>query len=84
MPGSWRGLGPKSRQWLGAIGITSPDELKAQDPFVVYARLKATQPGVSLNLLHALIGAVENRDWRDVAREDRTSIVLRLEDTGLL
>jgi DNA transformation protein len=39
---------------------------------------------VSLNLLYALIGAVEDRDWRDVAREDRTAILLRLEDMGLL
>jgi DNA transformation protein len=71
-------------QWLAAIGITTPEQLAAQDPFAVYARLKANQPGVGLNLLHALIGAVENRDWRDVAREDRTSILLRLEDMGLL
>ncbi len=77
------GLGPKSRQWLGAIGITSPDQLKAQDPFAVYARLKATQPAVSLNLLYALIGAAEDRDWRDVARQDRLTILLRLEDMGL-
>jgi DNA transformation protein len=79
----WLGLGPRSNQWLAAIGITTPEQLAAQDPFAVYARLKANQPGVGLNLLHALIGAVENRDWRDVAREDRTSILLRLEDMGL-
>ncbi len=46
--------------------------------------LKAAQPGVSLNLLCTLIGAVEDRDWRDVAREDRTAILLRLKDMRLL
>ena len=81
---SFQGLGPKSRQWLGAVGIHTPEQLAAQDPFEVFARLKAMQPGVSLNLLYALIGAVEGRDWRAVAREDRTSIVLRLEEMGLL
>ena len=81
---SFKGLGLKSRLWLGAIGIGTPEQLAAQDPFEVYARLKANNPGVSLNLLYALIGAVENRDWREVAREDRTSIVLRLEEMGLL
>jgi len=80
----FKGLGPTSRQWLAAIGITTPDHLAAQDPFAVYARLKATHPGVSLNLLYALIGAVEDRDWREVARVDRTVILLRLEDMGLL
>lgn len=80
----WQGLGPKSRLWLAAIGITTPEHLATQDPFAVYARLKATQPGVSLNLLYALIGAVENRHWRDVARSERTSILLRLQDMGLM
>ena len=69
---------------MAAIGITTPEDLAAQDPFAVYARLKAAQPGVSLNLLYALIGAVERRDWRRVAREDRVAILLRLEDIGLL
>ena len=81
---TFRGLGPASRRWLATIGITTPDQLAAQDPFEVYARLKAAQPGVSLNLLYALIGAMENRDWRRVAREDRTAILLRLDDMGLL
>ena len=39
---------------------------------------------MSLNLLYALIGAVENRDWRDVARDDRAGILLRLQDMGLI
>ena len=80
---AFRGLGPKSRQWLAGIGISTPEQLAAQDPFEVYRRLKAAQPGVSLNLLYALIGAVEHRDWRAVAREDRTAILLRLDGMGL-
>jgi DNA transformation protein and related proteins len=80
----FRGLGPRSRQWLAGIGISTPEQLAAQDPFEVYRRIKATQSGVSLNLLYGLIGAVEHRDWRDIAREDRTSILLRLDDMGLL
>ena len=35
-------------------------------------------------MLYALIGAVEDRDWREVARTDRTSILMRLDDMGLL
>ncbi len=83
-PPSFQGLGPTSRGALATIGITTPEHLAQHDPFAVYARLKATQPGVSLNLLYALIGAVEQRHWRDVARDDRTSILLRLQDMGLL
>ncbi len=33
----------------------------------------------SLNLLYALVGALEDRDWRDVAKKDRGSLLLALE-----
>ena len=81
---SFRGLGPRSLAWLAEVGIETPQELAALDPFEVYARIKARQPRASVNLLYALIGAVEGRDWRDVARSERTTILLRLEEMGLL
>ena len=80
----WQGLGPTSRTWLAGIGITTPEQLKRRDPFEVYAQLKVAQPRVSLNLLYALIGAVEGRHWQHVARHDRTRIVMRLQDMGLV
>jgi DNA transformation protein and related proteins len=81
---SWQGLGPRSRQWLAAVGVTEPAQLQTCDPFVLYAQLRAAQPQVSRNLLYALIGAIDGRDWRAVARDDRTSILLRLEAMKLL
>jgi DNA transformation protein len=71
-----------------ARGASGPhrsiEQLRRCDPFDVYARLKRQQSGLSLNMLYALIGAVEDRDWREVARTDRTSILMRLDDMGLL
>lgn len=78
-----RGLGPRSLEQLAALGITSAAELQTQDAFALYARIKARWPGASLNLLYALIGAQEDLDWREVARERRTDILLRLDDMGL-
>jgi len=52
--------------------------------FDLYHQLKQRHSSVSRNLLYALIGAQENRDWREVARSDKTSILLRLEQMGLL
>lgn len=78
-----RNLGPKSRAWLADLGIRDLDALRRTDPFTVYARLKAQGVPVSLNLLYALIGAVEDRDWREVQRAERSSILLRLDDMGL-
>lgn len=80
---SLRGLGPKSLAQLAALGIRSAEQLRSQDAFSVYARVKAVWPGASLNLLYALIGAQEDLDWRTVARERRTEILLRLDAMGL-
>jgi DNA transformation protein and related proteins len=77
--GGWQGLGPRSREQLAAIGIQTPDELRAADAFEVYARIKARWPGASRNLVYALLGAQEGRDWRDIARERRTEVLLRLD-----
>ena len=79
-----KGLGPKSRLMLAGIDIQTAEQLRARDPFEVYAELKAVHTGVSLNMLYGLIGAVGDRPWRDVARADRTMILLRLDDMGLL
>ncbi|MBL8311513.1 MAG: TfoX/Sxy family DNA transformation protein [Burkholderiales bacterium] len=78
-----RGLGPRSRLLLASIGITSGASLRARDPFAVYAALRAADAAVSLNMLYALIGAIEDRDWRDVARNDRTRILLALDALGI-
>ena len=55
-----KGLGPKSSAALRSIGIASLEELRARDPFDVYAVLKANVPGTSLNFLYGLIGAIED------------------------
>lgn len=78
-----RGLGPKSRALLAQLGIHSARELRRADPYEVYARLKRLDARTSLNMLYALIGAIEDRDWRDIARTRRTEILLRLDDMGL-
>ncbi len=79
-----RGLGPVSRRWLKDLGIQTANDLQSVDVFDVYSQLKKNHSSVSRNLLYALIGAQERRDWREVARTDRTSVLLRLEQMGLL
>lgn len=77
-------FGPQSQQWLQAVGIRTIADLRAQDPYEVYARLRANIPGVSLTMLYAILGAVEDRSWLDIKRERRTAILLELERRGLL
>lgn len=78
-----RGLGPRSREQLAALGIHDLAQLRQQDAYALYAELKSRWPGASLNLLYALMGAQEGRDWRDIARERRSEALLRLDDLGL-
>jgi DNA transformation protein and related proteins len=80
---SLRGLGPASVAMLGDVGIRTTAKLKASDPFTLYLALKQKRGNVSINLLYALIGAIEDRDWREVARQERTTILLKLDDLTL-
>ena len=80
---SLKGLGSKSSAALRSIGIESIEELRARDPFDVYAELKARVPGTSLNFLYGLIGAVEDVHWQEIKRTRRMEILLRLDEMGL-
>lgn len=73
------GLGPKSAQMLAVAGIESVAQLQALGSVAAYVRVKQTCPGASLNLLWALEGALCGQDWRTVAREHRTSLLLALD-----
>jgi DNA transformation protein and related proteins len=76
-------LGPKSSAVLARLGIHTVEQLRAMDPFEVYARLRVEAPGTSLNFLYGLIAAIDDIDWREVQRTRRTEILLRLDDMGI-
>lgn len=77
------GFGPKSAAALQAIDITSVEQLRALDPFEVYATLKANDPRTSLNFLYALVGAIEGVHWQEIKKTRRTAILLRLDEMGI-
>jgi DNA transformation protein and related proteins len=79
-----RGLGPVSVQMLVSVRITKTAQLHKADLFKLYAQIKAKHPRASINLLYAMMGAVDNLDWREVAKERRTEVLMRLEDMGLI
>ena len=76
-------LGVKTESMLASVGISSPEQLLASDPFAIYALLKARLPQTSLVALYALFGAMNNQHWIDVQKERRTEILLRLDDMGI-
>lgn len=74
------GLGPKSARMLVQAGIEDVAMLALLGPLRAYVRVRNSVDGnVSLNLLYALVGALENRDWRDVAAKDRHTLLLALD-----
>lgn len=76
-----RNLGPRSREMLAKAGIVSDAQLKAMGAVAAFIAVKRAGGKPSLNLLWALEGALTNRDWKEVARRDRLSLLTQLEAT---
>lgn len=74
-------LGPKSRAALAEAGIDSLDALRRLGAVGAYVAVKTQAKSLnpSLNLLWALEGALTQRPWQVVAREDRLSLLTALE-----
>ena len=73
-------IGPVSKRMLAAAGITSIEALRRLGSIEAYRRVRAHDPRASLSLLWALEGALTGRPWEDVARNDRLSLLLQLEN----
>ncbi|MDE2297075.1 MAG: TfoX/Sxy family protein [Burkholderiales bacterium] len=80
MTKSLANLGPTSVRMLNGVGIHSEQGLRALGAVAAYFAVKASGANASLNLLWALEGALTGRHWRVVSREDRTSLLMQLDD----
>lgn len=74
------GLGPKSAQMLIAANIRNVARLRELGSVAAFHAVKQHDARASLNLLWALEGALTERPWQAVAREDRTRLLLALDD----
>ena len=83
-----RNLGPSAEQQLAGVGIHSAEALRRRGALAAYmAVIRAGEGRGSLNLLWALVGALEpwpeGRDWRAVAASKaRLPLLLALEAAG--
>ena len=76
---SLRNIGPKSAQWLQAVGIQTAEDLYEVGVVEAYRRTKTAYPDkVSLNMLYALQGALLELPWNelppDMAAELRSEV----------
>ncbi len=74
-------FGAKSQQMLAQAGIHTIEQLRELGAVRAYLQVKQSGVNASLNLLWAMEGALTNRHWQDVAKRDRLSLLLALEDT---
>ncbi len=74
-----KNLGPRSASWLNAVGIYTLGDLMETGPISAYLKVKQTGSSSSLNLLYALIGAVEDVHWTEVKRTQKHDLVLLLD-----
>lgn len=75
-----RNLGPKSQAVLAKAGITSIEQLQSMGAVAAYVQTKRAIGKGNLNLLWALQAALCDLPWQQVAREQRMSLLLAVED----
>ena len=65
---------------LAEAGIRTLEELKMLGAVKAYARVKALRPkSASLNLLWALAAGLEDRDWRDLSKDEKDVLLQELK-----
>ncbi|GAT67040.1 transcriptional regulator [Planomonospora sphaerica] len=74
-----RNLGPRSDEWLARAGVRDVGHLAELGAVEVYRRLQdAAIPGLSLNALWAIEGALADVDWRLIPAERRQELLTEL------
>lgn len=77
-----RNLGPASEKQLAEVGITSAEQLREIGAFKAARMMeeKGTKHVYNGKLhkafLYALIGAIEDRSWQEVARAAKQNLVI--------
>jgi len=75
-----KGLGPKSEACLNGIGIFTREDLELVGAVAAFLKLKeecATQP--SMNFLYAMVGALEDKHWAKIAKEEKSRLLMELD-----
>ena len=72
-----RNLGPASAAWLTEAGIPTIAELRRLGPALAYRLVKQHRPDASRNLLWAMAAGLADRDWRELADEEKAEFAGR-------
>ena len=77
---SLKGLGPTSEKHLNDIGVYTKTDLEKLGAVQAILKLK-NECGIkpNLNFLYAIVGAIENKHWLDIAKSQRQQLIFELE-----
>ena len=77
---SLKGLGPRSEKALNAIGIFSREELEIIGPVQAFIKLgQLGHKNHSLNFLYAMVGALEDAHWNEIANNEKSRLLMELD-----
>ena len=79
MIGKLRNIGKNSQEMLAAAGIDTEDQLRAKGSAAAFVAVRHAGFTPTLNLLWAIEGALTNRDWKEVAKNERLSLLAQVE-----
>ena len=74
-----RNLGPRSAEWLRAVGIETAGDVAELGPVEAFCRVRDAHPQTSITLLWALVGAADDVDWRDLDDETKTAALAAVD-----
>ncbi len=75
-----KNLGPKSEQWLNAIGVHTRQDLEQIGSVDCYRILKAQGYPVSLNLVYAIEAALLDIHWTKLSKQQKQSLKQAIEE----
>ena len=74
-----RNLGQHSQEKLATAGIKTESQLRAKGSAAAFVAVMRAGCTPSLNLLWAIEGALTDRHWKEVAKNDRLSLLNQVE-----
>jgi len=75
-----KGLGPKSERCLNEIGVHTKEQLQQIGAVRAFVKLKKEcSINPSLNFLYAMVGALEDEHWANIAKTEKGRLLNELE-----
>ena len=75
-----KGLGAKSERSLNEIGIYTKEDLEITGAVRAFLQMEkecSIKPG--LNFLYAMVGALENKSWIEIAKQEKERLIFEIE-----